>query len=379
VHRIGFVVNPIAGMGGRVGLKGTDGVATEAQAAGAEPVAGPRAQLFARTFLDLSKHDENLRVQWLTCGGAMGADPLRAAGVQEDSIEVVLSPAEGTTAADTRKAVEACVDRGAELLLFCGGDGTARDVTEATSDRIPILGIPAGVKMHSGLFAVSPPAAAHLLGGYLRGQLRIGTAEILDLDEEAYRKGEWRVRLFATAKTLVEPNLVAGGKVMIDEVSEEAIRGELAVHFSELFETEPDTLFLLGPGSTVHSIVTVIGIDKTLLGMDAVVGGKTIAKDLNEKGILALLDRYPKAKLVVSPIGAQGFILGRGNLQVSPAVLRRIGTKNVIVVATPAKLVMTPVLRVDTGDLALDEEFHKREYLFVLIGYRTSKLHPIQA
>jgi len=232
--------------------------------------------------------------------------------------------------------------------------------------------------MHSGLFAVSPLASAKVLVGALRGQLRIGTAEILDLDEEAYRKGEWRVRLFATAKTLVEPNLVAGGKLMIDEVSEEAIRGELAVHFSELFETEPDTLFLLGPGSTLHSIASAIGIDKTLLGVDAAVGGKTIAKDLNEKGILALLDGHPKAKLVVSPIGAQGFILGRGNLQVSPTVLRRIGTKNVIVVATPAKLAMTPVLRVDTGDPALDEEFHKREYLFVLIGYRTSKLHPIQ-
>jgi len=372
-------VNPIAGMGGRVGLKGTDGVAKEAQAAGAEPVAGPRAQIFAGTFLQLSKRDEALRVRWLTCAGGMGADPLRAAGITEDVIEVVYTPRERTTAADTRSGVEACVDRAAELLLFCGGDGTARNVAEAARDRIPILGIPAGVKMHSGLFAVSPAAAAHLLVGYLRGQLRIGAAEILDLDEEAYRTGEWRVRLFATAKTLVEPNLVAGGKVMIDEVSEEAIRGELGVHFSELFETEPDTLFLLGPGSTVHSIATAIGIDKTLLGVDAVVGGKTIAKDLNETGILALLDRQPKAKLVVSPIGAQGFILGRGNLQVSPAVLRRIGTKNVVVVATPAKLAMTPVLRVDTGDPALDEELHKREYLFVLIGYRTSKLHPIQS
>lgn len=378
MRRIGFIVNPIAGMGGRVGLKGTDGVAIEAQAAGAEPIAPPRAHLFARTFLEFSKHDESLRVRWMTCAGVMGADPLRTAGVGDDTIEVVHTPGERTTAADTRTAVGAGIDRGAELFLFCGGDGTARDVAEAAKDRIPILGIPAGVKMHSGLFAVSPPAAAHLLVGYLRGQLRIGTAEILDLDEEAYRKGEWRVRLFATAKTLVEPNLVAGGKVMIDEVSEEAIRGELAVHISELFENEPDTLFLLGPGSTVNSIATAIGIDKTLLGVDAVVGGKTITKDLNEKGILALLDRYPKAKLVVSPIGAQGFILGRGNLQMSPAVLRRIGTKNVIVVATPAKLAMTPVLRVDTGDPTLDEEFHKREYLFVLIGYRTSKLHPIQ-
>ena len=165
---------------------------------------------------------------------------------------------------------------------------------------------------------------------------------------------------------------------MIDEVSEDAIRGELAVHFSELFENEPHTLFLLGPGSTLSSIATAIGIDKTLLGVDAVVGGQAIAKNLNERGILDLLDRYPEAKLVVSPVGAQGFILGRGNLEVSPEVLRRIGTKNVIVVATPAKLAMTPVLRVDTGDPTLDEEFHKREYLFVLIGYRTSKLHPIQ-
>lgn len=378
MRRVGFVVNPIAGMGGRVGLKGTDGVADAAQAAGAEPIAGPRAQVFARTFLELSKHDETLRVRWLTCGGAMGAGPLGGAGVGEEAIENVYTPGGRTTAADSRTAVDACIDRGAELLLFCGGDGTARDVAEAANDRIPILGIPAGVKMHSGLFAVSPPAAAHLLVGYLRGQLRIGTAEILDLDEAAYRKGDWRVRLFATAKTLVEPNLVAGGKVMIDEVSEEAIRGELAVHFSELFENEPDTLFLIGPGSTLSSIATAIGIDKTLLGVDAVVRGKTIAKDLNEKGILALLDRYSKASLVVSPIGAQGFILGRGNLQVSPAVLRRIGTKNVIVVATPAKLAMTPVLRVDTSDPALDDDFHKREYLFVLIGYRTSKLHPIQ-
>src|SRR3989449_6808463 len=130
----------------------------------------------------------------------MGADQLRAADVGENTIEVVHSPGERTTSADTSKAVEACVDRGAELLLFCGGDGTARDVAEATRDRIPIVGIPAGVKMHSGLFAVSPPAAAHLLVGYLRGQLRIGTAEILDLDEEAYRKGEWRGELFAAAQ-----------------------------------------------------------------------------------------------------------------------------------------------------------------------------------
>src|SRR2546430_3133305 len=148
-------------MGGRLGLKGTDGVANEAHAAGAEPVAGPRAHLFARTFLDLSKRDENLRVRWLTCGGAMGADPLRAAGVPGDSLEVIHSPeGERTTAADTRSGVVACVDRGSELLPFCGGDGTARDVPEATSHRIPLLGVPAGGQMQSRLLPVAPPRAA---------------------------------------------------------------------------------------------------------------------------------------------------------------------------------------------------------------------------
>ena len=365
-------------MGGRVGLKGTDGVVDEALAAGAGPVAGPRAHAFAEAFLGAAKADDTLSVLWLTCDGSMGRDPLRAAGFPEERIELVYASGPQTTADDTRKAVETIVHGGAELILFTGGDGTARDVAAAVENRVPILGIPAGVKMHSGVFAVSPPAAANLLVAFLRGDLRTGDAEILDLDEEAYRRGEWRIRLYVTAKSLVEPQLVQAGKLMVAEVSEEAVQKELAVHFSELFEAEPETLFLLGPGSTLHAIASRLGIEKTLLGIDAVAGGKVVGTDLNETGILSVLDRYPKAKLVVSPIGAQGFILGRGNLQVSPVVLRRIGTGNLIIVATPAKLEATPVLRVDTGDEKLDEELRRKEYMFVLIGYRTSKLHPIR-
>jgi predicted polyphosphate/ATP-dependent NAD kinase len=291
---------------------------------------------------------------------------------------VVEVPEPPTTAEDTKRTSVECIKAGAELIFFCGGDGTARDVAEAAGGRVPILGIPAGVKMYSGLFAVSPSAAANLLVAYLRGEVRIGTAEILDLDEEAYRKGEWRIRLFATAKTLVEPQLVSAGKMMVEEVTDEAVRAELATHFSELFESNPNTLFLLGPGTTIHGIASALRLEKTLLGIDAVVGGKTIAKDVNEADILRLLDQYRTAKLIVSPIGAQGFILGRGNLQISPEVLRGIGPQNVVVVATPSKLAATPVLRVDTGAPNLDEEFRRREYLFVVIGYRTSKLHPIQ-
>ncbi len=378
MSRVGFVVNPIAGMGGRVGLKGTDHVVDEARAAGAEPVAPVRAAHFLDAFVKLQRDDPDLDVHWLTCAAPMGADLLDAAGVPPSSVELVHTPASPTTAEDTKRAAAACVKARADLLLFCGGDGTARDVQGIVANGLPILGIPAGVKMHSGVFAVDPNAAAQLLVAFLRGELRTGDAEILDLDEEAYRRGEWKVRLYATGRTLVEPNLVQADKMMFAEVSEEEVRSELADHFRELLEDEPETLFLLGPGSTIESIATRLGLEKTLLGVDAVLGGKTIAKDLDEKGILALLDRHPSAKLVVSPIGAQGFVLGRGNLQLSPPVVRRIGTRNFIVVATPAKLAATPVLRVDSGDEALDAEIRKKEYLFVLVGYRTTKLHPIK-
>ncbi len=366
-------------MGGRLGLKGTDGLAEQAQAAGAEPVAPRRADRFLEHFRDLRRLEAALDVQWLTCSGPMGGEALRRAQEPANRIEVLYEDRPPTRASDTRAAVEAFTKAHADLVVFCGGDGTARDVADAAGDAVPILGIPSGVKMHSAVFAVDPAAASEILAAFLRGQLRVGEAEILDLDEEAYRRGEWKVRLYLTAKTLVEPHLVQAGKMMFAEVSEAAVRGELVEHFRELFEEEPDTLFLLGPGSTLESIAHGLSLEKTLLGIDAILGGKTIAKDLTEKGLLALLDRHPRATLVVSPIGAQGFILGRGNLQISPAVLRRIGTRNLTVVATPAKLAATPVLRVDSGDESLDAEIRRKEYLFVLIGYRTTKLHPIQS
>ncbi len=365
-------------MGGRVGLKGTDDVVDQARAAGAQPVAPGRVAHFLDVFVAMQRKDPNLDVRWLACGGSMGADYLETAGIPEGDVQVVHVPATPTTAADTRSAAAACLAAKADLILFCGGDGTARDVVETVKTAVPLLGIPSGVKMHSGVFAVDPRAASEAFASFLRGELRIGDAEILDLDEEAYRMGDWQIRLYATAHTLVEPHLVQADKMMFAEMSEEDIRLELAEHFRDLFHEEPGTLFLLGPGSTIESIAKRLGMEKTLLGIDAAVGGKTIGKDLDEKGIIGYLNRYPKARLVVSPIGAQGFVLGRGNLQLSPEVVRRIGVRNLLVVATPGKLAATPILRVDTGDEKLDEEIRRKEYLFVLTGYRTTKLHPIK-
>jgi len=378
VARIAFVINPIAGMGGRVGFKGTDGVAEDARRAGAQPVAPPRARAFLEAFQVRRAADASLSVEWLTASGPMGAEALAAAGFAKAEIEVVHEVHSPTTADDTIRVVANAVGAGAQLILFCGGDGTARDVATAASNAVPLLGIPAGVKMHSGIFAATPSAAAELLAAYLRGELRTAEAEILDLDEDAYRKGVWKVRLYASAQGLSEANLVPAGKAMFAEVSDAEILTELADHVSELFEEERDAVFILGPGSTMNAIATRLGLEKTLLGIDAVLDRKTIETDLNEARLLALLAGDRKARLLVSPIGVQGFILGRGNLQLSPAVLRRIGVHNLIVISTPSKLDATPVLRVDTGDADLDEELVKKEYLFVIVGYRTSRLHPIR-
>lgn len=368
------MVNPIAGMGGRVGLKGTDGVVEEAQAMGAKPVAPSRAIQALRPFRGL---DVAREVHWLTCGPPMGETELKAVSFESDAYEVLYRPRAKTEAKDTTKAADAFARAGAEILLFCGGDGTARDIFDSIDARMPILGIPSGVKMHSGVFGVNPEATATILDRFLSGELSTGEAEIMDLDEDRYRRGEWSIRLYGLAITPQEPNLVQTGKLMVEEVADEAIREEMADYIEELMEEEPDTMYIFGPGGTIQGICRRLGLEGTLLGIDAAISKNLVGRDLNEDGLLKLLESHPKAKLVLSPIGAQGFILGRGNLQLSPEVLRTIGAHNIIIVATPSKLRATPFLRVDTGDSELDGYFAEKNHLLVVIGYRTMKLHPI--
>ncbi len=371
--RIGFLVNPIAGMGGRVGLKGTDGVVGEAVALGAEPMAHLKAEI---TLQELRKLLEGVgdavAIHWLTCAGKMGAGSLEAAGFSD--FEVVHEPSRQTSDNDTIVAVTRFLERSVNLILFCGGDGTARDVCRITGTETPILGIPSGVKMYSGVFGTTPARTAEILFGYLEGRLATAKVDVLDLDEERYRRGEWAVRLYYSALTPYEPTYTQSAKMLISEATDADIKQEIADYLREEIEASPATLFLLGPGSTVQSIGQALNFDKTLLGIDAVAGGLLVGKDLNEHELLDLLDQYAHCRLILSPIGAQGFVLGRGNLQLSPDVVRRIGIDNLIVVATPAKLTRTPTLRFDTGDTKLDSDLAAAAYVPVVIGYRARRL-----
>ncbi len=373
MSRVGFVINPIAGMGGRVGLKGTDGLAAEAKRRGAEPLAGVRAEEALRTFKNLLDSTPGTpSIEWFTASGAMGQDALETAGFT--GLTVIHVQSAEPSAQDTYASVRRFLQAGADLVLFCGGDGTARDICSITGEGTPILGIPSGVKMYSGVFGVTPARTAEILLRYLTGEIGVADAEIVDLDEEKYRRDEWAVRLYMTAKTPLEPSYLQTAKAIIIGAHEDAVKADIAAHVCEEMENQSETLFLLGPGSTVQAIGQALNIDKTLLGIDAVVQGRIVGKDLNERKILDLLAHYQQCKLVLSPIGAQGFLLGRGNQQLTAPVIRRIGADNIIIVATPAKLAQTPQLRFDSGDSTLDSDLTSRKFLAVVIGYHRMRL-----
>jgi len=372
--RIGFIVNPIAGMGGKVGLKGTDGVVEKALELGAEPVAPDKAEETIKEFISGFSKDN---IDWFTCSDKMGFDELKNAGINK--VEVIYSyNGAKTSSDDTKKACKKFLENDVDLILFCGGDGTARDIFEVVKDKVAILGIPSGVKMHSGVFGINTGAAAKMLHEFINERLTIGDVEIMDLDEELYRRGDWNIKLFGIAKGIVEPTYVQVGKSTFESVSDDEIKDELAEHIIDEINENLDYLYLFGSGGTINYIAEKMNIKNTLLGIDAVFNNKVVGSDLNEKGLLELLKKYPKVKVILSPIGAQGFILGRGNLQLSPRVIKKISLDNIIVISTPNKLASTPVIRVDTGDKKLDKDFAEKEFMMIVIGYRLSRVVKIQ-
>ena len=365
--RIGFVVNPIAGMGGSVGLKGTDGEETlaEAERRGALRRSNERA-----VEMLSSLRTRGLPLEILTCAGDMGADALDASGMR---YEVVYMPSEPTSELDTVRAVEAFVASGVDLVLFAGGDGTARDIASVVSTEVPMVGVPAGVKMHSSVFALKPEEAADLVESFHRtGRLR--DAEVMDVDEEDFRAGVVRASLFAVTRVPDDAEHLQPTKSSYSSTSADAQAEEVGQYVSETME--PDTLYILGPGSTTAHIARALGADKTPLGVDAYLSGRLLAGDVSEEELLEILKDHPEATIIVSPIGSQGFVFGRGNQQISPAVIRGVGVDRVIVVATPVKLRETPLLRVDTGDDALDGEL--RGPVKVVTGYRRRSMARIE-
>lgn len=359
MNTVGLVVNPVAGMGGAVGLKGSDGEETQRRARelGATRVSPGRAVAALKALKAALSG-----VSVYTYPGPMGEDECWEAGVDAT---VIGETSEATTADDTRRAAQALKELGVDLILFVGGDGTARDITEAVDGQVPVLGVPSGVKVHSAVFAVTPQAAGQLAALYLTGQAALRDAEVMDIDEDAFRHGSLSASLHGYMRVPYSPRHMQGGKEGAghqDEYTLEAIAADVVENM------EPGVLYILGPGSTTVPVAAKLGLEKTLLGVDAVLDGELAARDASEGTLLGLLEGR-KGAAVLSVIGGQGFILGRGNQQISPRVIRRVGRENIIIVATPEKLASLggQPLRVDTGDPGLDEEL--RGYYRVVTGY----------
>ncbi|MEM2890283.1 MAG: ATP-NAD kinase family protein [Candidatus Hadarchaeum sp.] len=361
---MGFVVNPIAGMGGRVGLKGTDGpeILARARELGAEPVAPLRAVRFLHA---LKKFSSELVL--LTYPAEMGENEAKEAKLESRVIGRIKSGS--TTSEDTKRAAREMLVEKVDLLVFAGGDGTAADVLSAVDSKLPILGVPTGVKMHSAVFANTPEAAAEVAARFLLYGLPLREAEVMDIDEDEFRQGRLVARLIGYGMVPYEP-------VMLQSTKEGSTGHELvdqkAIARWVVEMMEKGHVYILGPGTTTRAVAEELGIyDSTLLGVDLIEDYRLLAKDVNEAMILDAIEDKP-ATIIVSPIGKQGFILGRGNLQLSPRLLRKVGKKNLWVLSTPQKLAITPTLKVDTGDVDLDEEF--RGYIKVITGYRQSRM-----
>jgi len=373
--KLGFIVNPIAGMGGRVGLKGTDGVLKEAIARGAKPVAPKRAVEFLQKLKE-STSEASLPIEILTCPGIMGEEEAKRANF---SVEVLPMKIGGeTTVEDTKTAVKLMVKSNVNLIVFVGGDGTAKDILDVMRDgsQTPVLGIPSGVKMYSGIFAVNPSDAVDVVLAFAQNQAEITEFEIMDADEKAIRSDNFAVKLYGFLKGPFLPMRIQGTKQVSPATVDEK-ENQTAIARFIIEEMRPEATYLLGPGTTVKRIAELLGVEKTLLGVDIYRKGKVVL-DVNEKKILEEVRDWEKTWIILSPIGHQGILLGRGNQQISPEIIKRVGKQKIIVAATKSKLksIEGGVLRVDTGDAEADNML--KGYIRVVTDYREWRLMPVQ-
>lgn len=368
MFRLGLIINPLAGLGGTVGFKGSDGLAEEALAKGAIAKAGLRTQT-ALAVLD----DVRSQISMITCPGAMGETDLQLLGW--DYTLVDLPSRAVSTASDTQRAARLLKQQGVDLILFAGGDGTARDICEAVGDTCAVLGIPAGVKIHSGVYGITPRAAGEVVKLLVSGQLvDLKVQDVRDIDEHAFRNNQVTAKLFGEM-------LVPEAGQFVQAVKQGGIEHEALVlddmsHYIAR-EMHDDVLYLVGSGKTTAHLMEYLDLPNTLLGIDAVLNGELIQADLSEQDILLLLMSYPMCKVIVSVIGGQGHVLGRGNQQLSAQVIRQIGRENIIILCTKTKLLNLQgrPLIVDSGDAELDAEI--AGHIEIITGYQDKVFYPI--
>ena len=361
--KVGLIINPIAGIGGAVGLKGSDGEVVQQLALdrGAEKKAWQKAEVALRELLPRASD-----IIIYAASGEMGENLAKFLGF--DTV-VIGTVSEKTSARDTESAAKLMAQIPIDVLIFAGGDGTARNICVAINDKLPVVGIPAGVKIHSAVYATTPTAAGKALSAYLWGGAKTHVAEVMDIDENEYRSGYLQAKLYGY---LIVPT-VRGGMQNSKAASyhQENDLGGLSHDIADRIHAENDhnICYIFGAGSTVNGVMAYLGLKGTLLGIDVVKDNQILIADANEEELLEIVQHNP-CRLIITSIGGQGHIFGRGNQQLSPEVIRHIGLDHIWVVAAARKIyeLDNQSLYVDTGDLELNESL--RGYRKVIVGYQ---------
>jgi len=366
--KLGLIVNPIAGIGGRVGLKGSDGAEIQKKALelGAIPQSLSRA---TQTLTRLTPIENDVEI--VTYPSEMGEDAAKKCSFRANVIGSINKGK--TTSKDTKSAARDMLNLGVDLLLFAGGDGTARDVYNSIGEEAVVLGIPAGVKINSAVYATNPETAGDLAVSYFRGHCRVKEAEVMDVDEEAIRQGIVSAKLYGYLKVPFHRRLIQGVKTPSSGGDKEVMN---AIACEVIDRMSGDYLYIIGPGTTTRAITAKLGLDKTLIGVDVVSKGKLIGVDVNEALLLKLLEGN-RAKIIITPIGGQGYLFGRGNQQISPEVIKKVGKENIMIVAAPEKIHSLrgrPFL-LDTGDRVVDKMLSG--YMKVITGYREEIIYKV--
>ncbi len=372
--RLGVLINPYAGIGGALGLKGSDGPAIRQSAIqqGAQLLANDKMKRALQELKHIAAD-----VTFITASEMMGQDCLSECGL---NYEVIYTQSSSESQAfDTEQAIERMLHHGMDMLLFAGGDGTARNVFNKVGQAIPVIGVPAGCKIHSGVYAVTPNAAGKValkvITGELVSQLE---GEVRDIDEDAFREGKVIAQHYGEMRVPHDLTYVQSVK-MGGQESDELVLQDMVDHVSELISDDPDCFYVMGSGSTVNALMDKMQLSNTLLGVDVIHRETLIGSDVNAAYLERLIHANPhRVKIVITVIGGQGHIFGRGNQQLSPVFLNQLDKQNVLLLASKLKLASLHgrPLRVDTGDERVDEKF--RGPISIITGYRDYALYPVE-
>jgi len=377
--KLGLIINPIAGIGGKVGLKGSDGLKIQKKALslGAIPTAQNRAAEALNILSPLAA-----QIDLVTVEGYMGEYTAKLCGFNPEiiSIQKKKDSDNPTNLLDTYKpkdtirAGKCMKNNKVDLILFAGGDGTARDIFQSVGNNFPVLGIPAGVKIYSGVFGINPRAAGKLALEFLLGDSNnTQEAEVIDLDEDNYRDLNLNTNLYGYLSIPYRRGRVQNQKTptpYTDRVQAQAIATDVVEQMN------PNFAYLLGPGTTTRAVADRLGLEKTLIGVDIITTKEMVVKDVGEKQIIEHLDNIPMG-IIISPTGGQGFVFGRGNQQISPAVIRCIKKEDIIIVCLKNKIgaLQGNPLLIDTGEPELDISLSG--YFEITTGYHEKTIYKL--